>query len=608
MKQGKEVVYLPGAEMGASGIGHFIERAHREGGERQWLREAVQNSIEANADRIQVGIHWPSVEAEGVYRKMIVDNGEGMSPEELVRFFNQYGASGKKVGGEHENFGIGIKASTLDWNKAGLVVVSKKKGQDARMITIYKDASDGKFRLRKFKVGDKEGEVVRHFVEASGLDWRKLPELMKEQGTMLVMLGNDRAKDTVWGEEGRDSSGLKADSLYLNTRFYAFPDNVQINAVELSNRTRSSWPQNEQTARIGNQKLFSRYARGSLAAIVDPGGTGVEDSIESKGTEALQDGTKVHWFLRKPVDVSSDHIETRGSISVLYKNELFERTNSAIIFKNAGIYYPELQKRVWLVVEPPLRDASKAIGGVLPESSRNRLVWEPHGEASRDLPISEWLNEFADRLPEPILRSITDIENRQDTQDTDFKHELAELLKRWKLATVGVDKAGDQPRPTAGTPDDADDDDDTPSASGPRRRSESKERILNIPDIEWVNEDQMEDSRAFAQWIGRTSRHPTGLIQICQTHPIVRNIVDEETEKRPVAARQMVIRAIRHAFSLTLSSRVAHALSDKAFSKEELDTHLLSWQSLTMMAYGLIAETRIVSEWLRNQKIGTKRS
>lgn len=42
----------------------LIERSYREGEDTQFLRELVQNGVEAGATRIQLGIHWPSVAAD----------------------------------------------------------------------------------------------------------------------------------------------------------------------------------------------------------------------------------------------------------------------------------------------------------------------------------------------------------------------------------------------------------------------------------------------------------------------------------------------------------------------------------------------------------------
>ena len=74
--------------MTVSGVQHLVERAYRESGELQYLRELFVNAVEAEASRIEFGPEWRAVESEGVYRLMVADDGKGMSPEELLKFLN----------------------------------------------------------------------------------------------------------------------------------------------------------------------------------------------------------------------------------------------------------------------------------------------------------------------------------------------------------------------------------------------------------------------------------------------------------------------------------------------------------------------------------------
>src|SRR5262245_60077848 len=92
--------------MQTAGTHHFIERTYRESSQFQWVREALVNAIEAGANRVEFGIEWQAVEKKGVYRRMIADDGCGMTAEQLVEFFNTFGGGGKPIGGAHENFGV----------------------------------------------------------------------------------------------------------------------------------------------------------------------------------------------------------------------------------------------------------------------------------------------------------------------------------------------------------------------------------------------------------------------------------------------------------------------------------------------------------------------
>ena len=116
------------------GASHFVNRMFEACGNYQWAREFLKNSIEADATKVEFGIEWQAVEKLGVYRRTISDNGIGMSKEELLSFFSTLGEGAKRIGGVHDNFGVGAKIASLPWNPEGVVVISY---QDAKpsMIT-----------------------------------------------------------------------------------------------------------------------------------------------------------------------------------------------------------------------------------------------------------------------------------------------------------------------------------------------------------------------------------------------------------------------------------------------------------------------------------------
>ena len=67
--------------------------------EPQWARELLKNSLEAGATRVELGIEWQAVARRGVYRRTVADDGCGMDPQELLRFFSTLGEGAKKIGG-----------------------------------------------------------------------------------------------------------------------------------------------------------------------------------------------------------------------------------------------------------------------------------------------------------------------------------------------------------------------------------------------------------------------------------------------------------------------------------------------------------------------------
>ncbi len=193
--------------MKTAGTQHFIERTYREGGAFQWVRELYVNAIEAKARRIEFGVEWQAVENLGVYRRLIADDGRGMSAEELVGFFNTFGGGGKPIGGVHENFGVGAKTSLLPWNRYGIVVVSWVDG-DPSMIWLQHDETTGEYGLRvvdaeDLSTGDTSREVVYTPYDDPdhGCNWAAIkPEWLGDHGTVIVLLGNTATDDTVQGD------------------------------------------------------------------------------------------------------------------------------------------------------------------------------------------------------------------------------------------------------------------------------------------------------------------------------------------------------------------------------------------------------------------------
>jgi len=72
-------------KIGITGASNFVNRMFEACGSYQWAREFLKNSLEAQATRIEFGIEWQAVEKKGIYRRTIIDNGTGMSREELYQ-------------------------------------------------------------------------------------------------------------------------------------------------------------------------------------------------------------------------------------------------------------------------------------------------------------------------------------------------------------------------------------------------------------------------------------------------------------------------------------------------------------------------------------------
>lgn len=326
----------PIAPMSVSGVRHLVERAYRESGELQYLRELVVNALEAGAKRIEIGPEWTAVEREGVYRLMIADDGRGMGPEELLKFLNTFGGGGKPIGDAHENFGVGAKTSLLPWNHRGVVVLSWTESNPAgAMVWLMRDALSGEYGAMKFETADGSYEEVI----VPSPEWARVrPEWLETNGTIVVCLGNAGAEDTFLGKTG--TGDIKGISGYLNKRLWTIPEGVALYVQELRSEKRPEWPRSlvEATGPAGkpDRRWNRRQIRGAAHSV---------ESVESekgtlldKGTVQISDGTEIDWFLwdgERPAVHSYAH--KNGYIAALYRNELYDTQHHPAHYRSFGI-------------------------------------------------------------------------------------------------------------------------------------------------------------------------------------------------------------------------------------------------------------------------------
>jgi len=225
------------------GASHFVNRMFEACGNYQWAREFLKNSLEAGATRVEFGIEWQAVEKNGVYRRVIADNGSGMSSEELLNFFSKLGEGAKRIGGVHDNFGVGAKIASLPWNPQGVVVISYQDGR-AAMIQIQLDPDSAEYELLEFR-SDASGTYV---IDPAAVDWGNginwgevAPEWARTNGTTIVLLGSEEAPDTVLGNPKVGEKDIKGLSVYLNSRFWDLTQ-AEVTVVELRSERKTSWP------------------------------------------------------------------------------------------------------------------------------------------------------------------------------------------------------------------------------------------------------------------------------------------------------------------------------------------------------------------------------
>jgi hypothetical protein len=600
-----------------------IERDYRMTAAHQWARELLVNSQQAGATKAVFGFHAASA-AQGIWRMQVSDDGCGMDPDEIVGFFKSYGASGKAVGGEHDNMGIGAKTSLLPWNQQGLVVISVKAGE-ASMIHILKQGEA--YGLRSFEYGDGGEDVVADpdfFDEEWGVRWSEsIPDWIEEHGTVVILLGNERGQDTYLGNPERDEwSSQSALSKYLNGKFWEL-EQLDVDVVEMQSADVRTFDA-EQTWRrhIIGWKLETLYAEG-LTGKRDGKLVELPSTVEHAGTVPLVDGTKVHWFVQREGVRTKDmreHPASVGTISVLHQNEMFSVTRHLTHFRWFGVPQESARKRVSFVLEP-LPAGDEVARGVYMTADRSRLLVRGGGNAGAELPISEWGEEFAESLPEAIagLRST-------GATDSASKREIRErLLKlfgdRWRnrgnrsrgdvvhLADAGDPAKGERPQPGDRSP--REDRPRRPRRPGNRgvldlsagRAGRPSGGVEGMPDWEWYPESEFgEDER---KWAGIWDPHGREL-KLNEDHPLFAEVIEHWQSLYPSRYADEIRERVKLGLGEILVARIAHSAFLRGVSEREIDTSVRSPQAITLAACGLIAEERYLATSLGG-KFGKKK-
>ncbi len=319
-----------------------------------------------------------------------------MDREELYRFFSTLGDGGKKIGGIHDNFGVGAKIASLPWNPEGVVILSYKDGRGS-MIWMVLDPDSGDYELTEFE-GDEGNNCVIEPQPVEGIDWAALrPAWFRDHGTIVVLLGSEEYPDTILGNPHAGERDIKGLSVYLNSRFWDLTS-VETKVVELRSDKKSQWPQSaldkEDTRRPNNRQIFG--AKHYLTEVKAPSGKLAASDI------ALLDGDRVaaEWYLwegERPAIHS--YAKKQGYIAVRYNGELFHLTSGKVVFRSFGIIESKVQQNLTIVLDPQLYQASNGRWGVHPDQSRNRLIFTGNGDKGTELPLSDWGLIGASSLP-----------------------------------------------------------------------------------------------------------------------------------------------------------------------------------------------------------------
>ena len=385
----QEVIPMKGSE---EGLSMLIDSWRNQIKHDQQYREFTQNSIES-CQRVQKKdplfqgiIKWDSVLYKDVPKLRIIDNAEGMTPEEILNNLNSLGGSSRN--NQYYNHGCGAKIAGLAWNRAGLIYQSWKNGQGFMVKFIRNEM--GRYGALKLN--------GRYSFPISNDD---KPSIIDKHGCVVILLGDSDDHDTTLppqnqygllkGSRNASSEWLTA---YLNTKFYTIPKNIKISVSRFVSNAKTGITNSVRGHEHGLKLDFEKEAEVQLTQ------------------------TKVKIFYRQEKDEKSKQTYmTLGQLAIMNQDEVvkleFAGKNGANPLPAWGLQM--VRRHVALVLIPE---------GVFKQNIE-RTDLNYNGK-----PISEqltlWKNEFKEKMPQ----WLKDIEAKKQQEQLDKDNDNEERLKK----------------------------------------------------------------------------------------------------------------------------------------------------------------------------------
>jgi Histidine kinase-, DNA gyrase B-, and HSP90-like ATPase len=357
--------------MTVDNVGFLLDRLGQDCSPLQYLRELTENALQAvlrtgKPGQVTWDVDWTSYDlADRQMKVCIVDNGAGMTGEDMIKFINQLSSSGTKQSFTG-NYGVGAKIAAATKNPAGVIYQSWKNGE-GNMVYLEKDRDTGTYGLRQWEL--KDGTYSHHFP----LDDAVKPAEIEEHGTKVVLIGADPSDNTM-APPADAASPSRWISKYLNTRYFQFPPGVTVRAREGWDNPRTDKDRNVLRTLSGQKPYLDLHATAS-------------------GTQVLSTA-KAHWWILKDepaISNNSGYIESAGHVAALYQNELYDRATAragTAILQRFGILFGN--RFVVLYIEP--------LGQPLTTNTARTMLLL-NGEP---LPWEDWAYEFREKMPKQL--------------------------------------------------------------------------------------------------------------------------------------------------------------------------------------------------------------
>jgi hypothetical protein len=425
---------------------HYLKRVDRDTPKFQFVRELVQNGIEAEATEIRIYKYFiPSTDATNAGGKFtIIDNGCGMTAEQMYENLSKMNSSSKSSDSDfHDNFGIGAKITTTMWNPYGVVFLSwhKDDPDNGHMVWLHYNDEYQQICLKGFEVEDEDGDHLPLTTEVNGEQVNVVPLLDEDgvpfelgftdkwntlrpksgHGTCVILLGKDLS-DSTWTDSENNALSDRDLKYYLNERYFELPENLKL-VCKPAGKV------------LGLQKAINQMPNDfhqSTHTVVCPNGFEVDvvitkdyatwyaEYLEKNGLSPITGASYANSHFRRK------HFN-KGYVALEYKTkhtkELYNIQTGMSNLYNWGIHNKKVASLVKLIVRPPLYDKDNEISGVYPNEGRYRLQWRgDNNSRDNEIDLKETQDFFVNNHPQSLKDLI-------EEASADYKASVVDLTK-----------------------------------------------------------------------------------------------------------------------------------------------------------------------------------
>ncbi|HEY9140279.1 MAG TPA: hypothetical protein VIN93_05270 [Bryobacteraceae bacterium] len=381
--------------------GFLLDRLGEDCHPLQFLRELTKNSVEAilktptRTGEVLWDVDWATFDLTAVYKLSVTDNGCGMTGPDMVGYINQLSSSGTEQS-MSGNYGVGAKIAAATRNREGVIYLSWVDGEGS-MIHLWRDSKTGAYGLKQFERPDGT------FAHNVTLEDEVKPEIIKDNGTKIVLLGNSELQDTMQPPTVDTPSPSRWIAKYLNTRYFRFPKGVSVRVREGWENPRSDKDRNVVRTLVGQEMYLT-------------------DHSECSGKVKLADAVAHWWILREEPALTnnSGFVDSSGHVAALYQDELYEaatgRSGTARL-QAFGIIFG--YRQVVIYVEPK----PSAERRVTTNTARTMLLLN-----NEPLPWADWAVQFRENMPDQVRRLVE--QKAEAASETDHSKSIRERLRQ----------------------------------------------------------------------------------------------------------------------------------------------------------------------------------